>query len=82
MYLDQQEFSFIVLCPLVVLFELADVELSLPVLPESHSVFQLSCLLYAAPLDEFVISLLYHQVVELYNIVAEILQVYQEDHAL
>ena len=82
MYLNQQEFSFIILCPLVILFELADGELLPPVLPESHSAFQLPCLLYAALRDGFEIGLLYHQVAGLCNIAVEISQVCQEDHAL
>ena len=69
-------------CSLVNQFELADIELSSFVLSESHSIFQLPFLLYAALCDEFKIELLYHQIAELCNIAVGVSQVCQEDHAL
>ncbi len=48
---------FVISYSVVVQVELVNVELLLSVLLESHSVFQLSCLLYAALLDGFVTRL-------------------------
>jgi len=59
----------------IIQLELAGIELLFLVLLESHSIFQLFCLFYAAPLDEF---MSYHEILELHDTNAKTLLTHQK----